>query len=143
MGNHFFQCPLHHLLEAFFRFFINLMGSDGFAVRPFGDDAADGSGFQSQHGTKCEKGGVFHLIIRATQMPEIFQRTLQSFQYIAAEAVIPFLSRPEAVGTDGNPRFERDARFLCRFGQYPCQLLPEIRWGRMRGKHRPCGPKPY
>ena len=49
MGNHFFQCPLYHLSEAFFRFFINLMGSDGFAVRPFGDDAADGSGFQSQH----------------------------------------------------------------------------------------------
>ena len=53
-------------------------------------------------------------------MPEIFQGTLQPFQYIAAEAVIPFLSRPEAVSADGNPRFERDARFLCRFteGKY-------------------------
>ena len=50
-------------------------------------------------------------------MPEIFQRTLQPFQYIAAEAVIPFLSRPEAVSADGNPRFERDARFLCRFAE--------------------------
>ena len=42
---------------------------------------------------------------------------MQPFQYIAAEAVIPFLSRPEAVGADGNPRFERDARFLCRFAE--------------------------
>lgn len=116
-GNHFFQRPLYHVLKALFSFFIDVMRSDGFAVCPFGDDAADGSGFQSQHGTKCEKGGIFHFIIRTSDMPEIFQRTLQPFQYIAAEAVIPFLSRPEAVGADGNPRFERDARFLCRFAE--------------------------
>ena len=141
-GNHFFQRPLYHVLKALFRFFIDVMRSDGFAVCPFGDDAADGSGFQSQHGTKCEKGGIFHFIIRTSDMPEIFQRTLQPFQYIAAEAVIPFLSRPEAVGADGNPR---PIPLPLRGAQepYPGRLPQEIRWGRMRGKRRPCGPMPY